>query len=271
MTDHDIVDATLASTLDSLDDAVNYRAWIVDLARPHLRTPILEIGAGHGTFTESLARFGPIHALEPGVRPARILRERFIDHPDVSVQQGTVDDVSVREPFGSAIMVNVLEHIEDDADALRQIRGRLDDTGTLILWVPAFMLLFSEFDTKLGHHRRYRRPQLVDLVTNAGYDVIDARYVNLPGWFSWFVITRVLGQEPTAGPLVRLFDKIVVPVVRRLETLVDGVPFGQSIFLVARKTDGGESTVTVGSEDSGNSRRPGVRRFAPSRRRRRTS
>ena len=68
--DADEVHATLTSTLDSLDDAENYRNWIVDLARPHLAGPILEVGAGHGTFTESFAAFGAVTAVEAG-RPRR--------------------------------------------------------------------------------------------------------------------------------------------------------------------------------------------------------
>ena len=54
------VDATLASTLDSLDDAENYRNWIVELASPYLAGPILEVGAGHGTFTDAFAAFGDV-------------------------------------------------------------------------------------------------------------------------------------------------------------------------------------------------------------------
>ncbi len=58
------VDATLASTLDSLDDAENYRNWIVELASPYLAGPILEVGAGHGTFTEAFTAFGDVTAVE---------------------------------------------------------------------------------------------------------------------------------------------------------------------------------------------------------------
>jgi SAM-dependent methyltransferase len=231
---HDqVVDATLASTLDTLDDAVNYMAWIVDLIRPHLAGPIMEVGAGHGTFTGALAEIGDVHAVEPGEHASAVLAGRFAGDARVRVTSGVIDDVEREPVYGSAVMINVLEHIEDDVGALRELRGRLVPGGRIAIWVPAFPLLYSEFDRKLGHHRRYRRPDLRATVEAAGLRVEDVRYVNLPGYFSWLLITRLLRREPTAGPLVTIFDRVVVPVTRRLESWITP-PFGQSILLIAR-------------------------------------
>jgi SAM-dependent methyltransferase len=230
--EHDVDDSSLVSTLDTLDDAVNYMRWIVDLARPHLRGPILEVGAGHGTFTGAFAEIAPVHAVEPGTHGSAFLRERFADDTRVTVTAGMISDVPEGPAYGSAVMINVLEHIDDDVGALRDIRSRLLPDGRIAIWVPAFQLLFSDFDRKLGHHRRYRKAGLRSVVESAGFDVVDARYVNAPGFFSWLLITRLLKQEPTAGPLVTIFDRVVVPVVRRLESIV-APPFGQSILLIA--------------------------------------
>jgi SAM-dependent methyltransferase len=227
-----VVDATLAFTLDTLDDAVNYMRWIVDLARPALSAPILEVGAGHGTFTESFADIAEVHAVEPGSHASAILAERFAADPRVAVTAGVVEDLPDGPAYGSAVMINVLEHIEDDVEALRQIRSRLLPSGRIAIWVPAFQLLYSDFDRKLGHHRRYRKAGLRTVAESAGFRVDDVRYVNAPGFFSWLLITRLLKQEPTAGALVTVFDRVVVPVVRRLESLI-APPFGQSILLIA--------------------------------------
>ena len=232
--DAEQVDATLASTLDSLDDAENYRNWIVDLARPHLVGPILEVGAGHGTFTESFAGIGPVTAIEPGGYAAEVLAARYVDDERVATVDGVVADVAAEPIFGSAVMINVLEHIEDDQGVLRDIGDRLQPGACLSIWVPAFQLLYSPFDTKLGHVRRYRKHELVADVREAGYDVVDARYVNMPGWFSWLLLVRVLRQEPTSATTVKIFDRWIVPVVRWVEDRVR-MPFGQSVFLVARK------------------------------------
>ena len=232
--DPDSVDATLASSLDSLDDALNYRNWIVDLCAPHLVGPVLEVGAGHGTFTESYAEFGDVTAVEPGSHAAALLVDRYVDDARVTTIAGVVADVPVEPAFGSAVMINVLEHIEDDQGVLREIYDRLEPGGRLCIWVPSYEFLYSDFDAKLGHVRRYRKRQLESDVRLAGYEVVEGRHVNLPGWFSWLILCRFLRQEPTSPTTVKIFDKWIVPVVRWFETRVR-VPFGQSVFLVARK------------------------------------
>src|SRR5262249_35883193 len=70
-------DAELANTLDNLDGAHNYADWIVALMAPHLEGRILEVGAGHGTFTGLLADFGPVTATELSERAVALLGERF--------------------------------------------------------------------------------------------------------------------------------------------------------------------------------------------------
>jgi SAM-dependent methyltransferase len=234
--DADEVDATLASTLDSLDDAENYRNWIVDLTRPHLSGPILEVGAGHGTFTESFATFGAVTAVEPGGHAASVLSDRYASDDRVTAVDGVVADVPAEPVFGSAVMINVLEHIEDDQGVLREIGERLQPGACLAIWVPAFQLLYSPFDEKLGHVRRYRKGEVERDVRLAGYEVVDSRYVNMPGWFSWLLLVRLLRQEPTSAITVKIFDRYIVPVVRWIEDRVR-MPFGQSVFVVARKRD----------------------------------
>src|SRR5262245_60270724 len=168
---------TLSATLDSLDDAHNYRDWIFELARPHLAEPVLEIGAGTGTFTGLFAGLGHVTAVEPASALAAGLRETHRGDPRVELVEGVIDDVPANSKFASAAMFNVLEHIPDDEAALREIRARLVPDGHLVLWVPAFPLLYSRFDELLGHCRRYRHRELTALVARAGYAVVDVRYV----------------------------------------------------------------------------------------------
>jgi len=229
-----VADETIAATLAALEAAENYRRWIYGLARPFLDGPVLEVGAGHGTFTGLLAEHGQVHAVEPSAALASALADTHRGDDRIEVTVGTIDDVPDEQRFGSAVMFNVLEHIEDDAGALRAIRDRLLPGGSVVLWVPAFELLFSRFDLALGHHRRYRLRPLIELVESCGYRVVDARYANSAGWVSWLVGARLLGKAPTSRAVISLFDRVVVPVVRTVERVVRP-PFGQSIFLAARK------------------------------------
>jgi 2-polyprenyl-3-methyl-5-hydroxy-6-metoxy-1,4-benzoquinol methylase len=74
----------------------------------------------------------------------------------VTVLQGSTAAVAGLPPFDSAVLINVLEHIDDDDGALRELPATLKPGGRLILRVPALALPYSDFDRKIGHYRRYR-------------------------------------------------------------------------------------------------------------------
>lgn len=228
-------DLELAESLDSLDDAENYARWIFDLVEPNLGRRVLEVGAGHGTFTELLAQDGrTVVAQDISERCIGVLEERFAEQPRVLVSPAGFVDLKAEGPFDSAVLINVLEHIPDDDEALAQLSDLLGPGGNLILWVPAFQLLYTEFDRRVGHHRRYRRPELAAKLQAAGFGVVTSRYVNSLGGLAWLLYARMLRRTPTTGGSVRIFDRYVVPPLRRVEAKWR-TPFGQSICVVARK------------------------------------
>jgi SAM-dependent methyltransferase len=224
-------DAELASTLDNLDDAHNYADWIVALMAPYLAGRILEVGAGHGTFTGLLAEFGPVTATELSDRAVSVLGDRYAHSERVTVRHaGALGNAT----FDTALMVNVLEHIEDDVAALRSLRGRLCDGGHVVVFSPAFNALYSSFDADIGHYRRYTRTSLRRVIRDADLELVELRYVNAPGALAWYVVATRLGQRPTEGWLTRLYDRAAVPVVRRMEGRFQP-PFGQSLLAVGRR------------------------------------
>jgi SAM-dependent methyltransferase len=231
--DFSAADAELASNLDNLDDADNYAGWIFELIEPHLGAEVLEIGAGHGTFTEMLARKAKrVVASDLSERCISRLRERFSGAQSVEILHGSVESAAAHGPFDSVILINVLEHIEDDDGALAELGQLLRPGGRIILWVPAFSLLYSDFDRRIGHYRRYRRPGLRTQLSDAGFEVRDIRYVNAVGAVAWLVLARLLRRTPTHGAPVKVFDRYFVPVLKRLERRWQP-PFGQSVLAVA--------------------------------------
>lgn len=238
-------DAQLAETLDSLDSAVNYARWIRDLASPHLGPRVLEVGAGHGTMTDLLVRDGhEVVATDLSERCAGILRRRFDSTPAVSVVAGDVDRAAACGPFDTAVLINVLEHIEDDGRVIRDLASTLRPGGTVVVWVPAHPALYSAFDCYVGHHRRYRSRDLRRVLESGGLEVTELRQVNLLGAVAWWLLARALGHDPSRPAGVRVFDRWCVPIVRRVESRVR-MPFGQSLFAVARVPESRRSPCAV--------------------------
>ena len=100
--------------------------------------------------------------------------------------------------------------------------------GRLILWVPAMEWLYSDLDRRIGHHRRYHLKQLRQLLGETGFEPAELRYVNAIGAIGWWVMAKQLRRRPTSAASVQLFDRVVVPVQRRVDERTR-LPWGQSI------------------------------------------
>jgi SAM-dependent methyltransferase len=231
----DEADEGLVEVLEELEQAKNYSAWILELIRPHISGRILEVGAGRGTYSTAFAEVGHLTALEPSAAQCAVLRERLKDRANVVVINAQLDGSAAPGSYDTVVLLNVLEHIADDHRALGDIYEALAPGGKIVLWVPAFEALYGRFDHRIGHYRRYGRNHLLALIHNVGFQQVSARYVNLPGFFAWWILVRVLGRTPTSGRLASVFDRWFVPVVRRVERLIR-FPVGQSLLVVAQRS-----------------------------------
>jgi 2-polyprenyl-3-methyl-5-hydroxy-6-metoxy-1,4-benzoquinol methylase len=232
----DDADLELSDVLRSLEEAKNYTDWIYSLVEPHLGDEVLEIGAGHGELTDRLSRGRTVTATDLSTDCVEQLQSRFAARPNVNVRLVDIAATADVRLYDSVILVNVLEHIDDDSSALEKLRLSLKPGGRVCVFVPAFDGLYSDFDQRIGHRRRYRRSQLVSALDRAGFAITEARYVNTVGALAWWVVARQLGQVPTRQWSVSVYDKLVVPTLRKIEAGRDP-RFGQSLFCVGTVRD----------------------------------
>ncbi len=141
---------------------------------------------------------------------------------------------AMEETFDAALMVNVLEHIEDDTAALKSLNSVLHPGGHLLIFVPALQSLYSELDRAVGHHRRYHLKDLKRITENAGFDVIKIRYFDWLGATAWWFINVVLRSNNIDANSAKLYDRIGVPVTRTIERIIPP-PFGKNLIMIARK------------------------------------
>jgi hypothetical protein len=220
--------------LEALEGAENYNRWLADLTRPYLGDDPVEVGSGLGG-NAALWLAGGLPRVTVSERDAGSLarlEQRFGGDPRVAVAR--IDLASARAAsHSSCVALNVLEHIEDDVGALRGAARLVRPGGAVVMFVPAFPFAAGRFDRAIGHVRRYTRRTLARAYEDAGLRVDRAQYVNAPGLLAWFVSVRLLGQTPREGPLLRAWDRGVIPLVRRSERRFTP-PFGQSLLAVGR-------------------------------------
>jgi SAM-dependent methyltransferase len=222
--------------LDAMAEARNYCRWIMRYFVPYLGERVVEIGAGTGTFSELLLnseRTVDLVLFEAARNLFPMLRERFADR-SVRLHCGAFDPAALESPADSIVLVNVLEHILDDAALVSQIHGSLRPGGSLLLFVPALMWNYGSLDKTFGHYRRYSKRELGQRLKEAGFRVKHMRYVNAMGIASWFLAGKVLRQITLSPAQVRWYDRWVVPWSFQLEQVCEP-PLGQSLLAVAVK------------------------------------
>lgn len=225
----------------AMASATNYYAWIAAQFRPLLGRRVLDIGGGHGAHLDHIVapeRFVLSVDLSPDC--VQEMEQRFSGRRFAAARGDITDppflERLIADEFDTIVSVNVLEHIEDDAAAVVAMRRILAPTaGRLFLLVPAHPLLYGTPDELAGHFRRYRRRDLRNLLTAAGFHGVRARYFNGFGAIPYFLNSRILRPKTLSGPVdtqIVLFDRYLVPVLRRVESSIR-VPFGQSLIAVA--------------------------------------
>ena len=242
--------------LDGDEDRRNYHRYQHSLIAPHCGRSVLEIGAGTGALS---ARFRDAERLVvTDVDPEAVdhLTQRFAGRTDVEVRAfDLLAGETLSEPVDTAVAVNVLEHVVDDAAALQTLSKSVRPGGSLALFVPGYDRLYGDFDRKVGHVRRYTPETLRSAAERAGLSVVSSRPVNLLGGLAWWAAVRKGGTGTPRPRMVRLYDRVVVPLTRVLERFWTP-PFGQSIFCVAR-VPARDAAAESGDSDGRRAHQPG--------------
>jgi SAM-dependent methyltransferase len=221
--------------LEAMSFALNYHRWIMDELAPFLGESVAEVGAGTGNFSKLIldTGVGRLTAFEPSENMYPMLAEFLGPHANASAVNGFFARPDDGERFSSVCYVNVLEHIEDDAAELRIAHDALEAGGHLLIFVPALPRLYSELDRQVGHFRRYVKKGLEATVAGAGFNIVKSRYFDIAGILPWYVNFVLLGNSIGSGS-VSLYDRLVIPPMRRIERLIKP-PIGKNLLLVARK------------------------------------
>jgi SAM-dependent methyltransferase len=225
---------TGTDNLEVMQKAENYNRFLISLItrhKPPTSSKILDIGAGIGLFADMMLKkgFSNIYCVEPDLHQAALLESKGFM---VSTSIGDVED----DDFDFIYSFNVMEHIEKDQEELTLWAKKLKKGGKLLIYVPAFNLLYSSMDKKVGHFRRYRRRQLTEMVLNAGLTpVCEGRYADSLGFFITLIYKLLNNKSGDLNERSLVFyDKYIFPLSRICDCLFYNL-FGKNTFIVSEK------------------------------------
>ncbi len=139
---------------------------------------ILEIGCGQGAFGARLASRADYLAVEPDATSFAVAQRR-IESAGGRIRNATSDAIDSDTTYDLVCAFEVLEHIENDAAALKSWRDLVSPGGRILLSMPAWQERFNHWDTMVGHYRRYSPDQCRDVLATAGFTDVE---VVLYGW-----------------------------------------------------------------------------------------
>jgi SAM-dependent methyltransferase len=213
--------------------ATRYNDFLLDLIRRYsVGGQALDHGAGAGTFATPLSH-DEMNVL--CMEPDNDLRAELAQSGlDVAASLEEIATCSVDYAYS----LNVLEHIKNDREAILDLYRCLKPGGRLLLYVPAFQVLYSQMDHHVGHFRRYRRKPLMQLLQTAGFEVSRAFYVDSLGFLATLVYKLVGDRSGSVSSRsVALYDSAVFPLSRIIDFLGVG-SFGKNLAIVATKPSG---------------------------------
>jgi SAM-dependent methyltransferase len=226
---------------------------------------ILDAGCGTGQMTKLLENYGTAIGLDLAPEAIHYAKQRGVRN----LVQGSITDPPFKAgSFDCVLALDVIEHVDDDAQILARLREIVRPGGHLIVTVPAFNILWSEHDEINHHRRRYRVPQLRRLMEEAGYEVERITYCNTTLYLPVLVmrkgkslLRRLRKQERTDEPesdlsfYPRPINELLYRVMQLENRLMRrwGLPFGVSILAVARRPETDQVTefpiATIAAEE----------------------
>ena len=227
---------------EKYDWAYRHRFTVVSHFLPCTNTSqkLLDFGCGNGSFIKFLSNKN------------YMLTTTGYDPYFISGEMNKVSGVHVhrsleninKEQFDFVTAIEVIEHIEDDYEALVQIHKLLVPGGSLLLTVPAHQCLYSLYDAEIGHYRRYCRRSIVKLLKKTGLSIKYFTYFFFPLIPVAIVLKyykplrRMWQKEPhldVPSCLINFFSVLTTIELKLLRKTNFNLPFGHNIFVHAKK------------------------------------
>ena len=206
--------------LNRLGRADRFNSWLAATIRPYIGQNVLEIGSGIGNLTRKLIPRRAYQATDINTFYLQIMNNLRVDKPYLKVSFLDLNDVSEMKKdhhrFDTVICLNVIEHLEDDARAMRNIADLTDRGGRAIVLVPRGSALYGSLDAVLGHKRRYDKTGLRRLAVDAGFRVGAIIPFNRISSIPWYINGRIL-KKKTFGLTQMMLLNLLTPVFRRID------------------------------------------------------
>ncbi len=234
----------LSTMSNAMADVDKYHAWLLSKAQPYLKNRILEIGCGYCNYTKQLADKNKnlILAIDISQECIDLCSREFSENKKVQCLrfdflQNNLEQIKSYY-CDSGFCFNVLEHVENDEQFLRNVCEVFESGASFVVIVPSGKKLYGSMDRLAGHCRRYSKKELVNKCEVSGWKVVKVEYFNFIGAIGWFITGRIIRpkslNDDKVNKQVMFFEKYVLPVAKFFDIFFKRF-FGQSLIIILKK------------------------------------
>jgi glycosyltransferase involved in cell wall biosynthesis len=200
--------------LAAVRNAGGFNRWMHAQLAPFIGKRILEAGCGIGNLTELMLDAERLVCVDIDPLYVELIGRRFGHLENFSVRPmdlARTEDFAglASEGLDTIICLNVLEHIADDMAVLRNFHQALKPGGRAIILVPQHPWLYTGVDKTLGHCRRYTQEQLVQRMTEAGFEVVHTQGFNRMGVPGWYTAGNIFGDTHLKPAQMKMFNRLL--------------------------------------------------------------
>ena len=217
--------------LDHFDSAFNFRKYQISLIKEFIKGKFLEVGAGKGGLIPFYKKFTrDITIIEPEKKLFKILRNNR-NNKNIKIKNQAIKDIKGK--YDTIIYYDVLEHIKDDLNELKNAKKKLKKNAYLIFSVPAYQTLYSDFDKSVGHYKRYNKDDFIKLEKKVGLKIEKLVYYDSLGLFFLILNKLFFLKQKNLKKKIFLWN-LFIPISKLVDLLTFN-RFGKSLLCVFRK------------------------------------
>jgi len=236
----------VGAELELFADVHNWKSYWSGKLRPFIDGDVLEVGAGLGANTSYLdaRKQGRWVCLEPDAQLVDQLARNLAQtnrSRGYEAVAGTIKSLEQKQKFDTIIYIDVLEHIENDCEELKNATALLRAGGRVIVLAPAHQLLFTPFDAAIGHFRRYNRAMLRG-ISPPGLRLEKLIYLDSAGLILSTANLLLLRQSMPTRSQLHIWDRWFIPISRVLDPCLFHA-VGKSIVAVWRHESDGDTKI----------------------------
>ena len=203
---------------------------------------ILDVGCGTGVFLSHLNRLGDAFGIDYSYDALIYCKNSNIE----KISQADATSLPFKDnTFNSAMLLDIVEHVDRDAEVLREAFRTVKTGGLAYLMAPAFKCLWGAHDVKFHHKRRYSKAMVLKLISDSGFRVRKFTYLH-PHVFPLMFLSRYIDRKLKRNSedrhdfvtLPRFFNNLLMWMMKIEALFLERINFyfGTTIFCVLEKT-----------------------------------